>query len=100
MMTGVRASASRPSSTASRTISNAFAPVKKFWPVKLKMAISAIRRRVRTLSLRRGFGMRSSFADSVDRDSREDDCSLDGFLPVGVDANKSECRADGAEQSD
>ena len=77
MMIGVRASASSPTSTLSRVISNAFDALKKFSPVRLKMPHSI---RSATISTHSLFGNKRSRHGATNSGSRIEHCGIAGFI--------------------
>ena len=119
MMTGVSATASSPSSTLSRVtskklptreessarsaansaISPASATARQPFAVRRPAAAPRHRGQARAPGGSSARGGRT-FAHCVDRDRREDDRALDGALPVRVDAEERQRRADRAEQDD
>src|SRR5689334_13397328 len=105
---GVIATASRPTSTLTRITSKAFATLKKFGATIAKTTTSTAIAPA-SAHLDTGGGARPSRADDaraagktrrVDRDRGEDNRALQRALPLRADAEKGQCRPDGAEQHD
>src|SRR5436853_7804164 len=93
-ITGVSASARRPSSTPSRMISNPLPTEKKFGPVAAKTAISIRISRTSARSLPARFSTSISPRSPFEHNRAEDDGALNGLLPESVDAEESECGRD------
>src|SRR5690349_2044153 len=105
---GVIAIASSPTSTLTRITSKAFATLRKFGATIAKTTISTA---IAPASARldTGGGARAGRAREpraagktrrVDRDRGEDNHALQRALPLRADAEKGQCRPDGAEQHD
>src|ERR1035437_4158965 len=112
IMIGVSASASNPSSTLRRTTSKKFDRVKKFSPMRAKMAISTARASASTHSplgkqmSRHGLRWLSANdvrmfprtdAHGVHRNRRQDDAALDRPLPIRAKPQECQRRADHAQ---
>src|SRR5580704_1332776 len=114
MMTQVRASASKPSSTARRTISPALAPVRKLCAVAPNSAISERITHASTHSwLGKNRSSHGSLVDSSGEDAMflrsrpsignhadENNGALRCLFPIRIHAQKSERGADHAKQRD
>src|SRR5262249_44193645 len=124
MMTAVKANATKPTSTLRRLISNAFARVRKFWPVRPKIAHSTTRTPSNTSSFvgsqrwRHGATTPSGGAsaggdagagrdpamvlepaeDRVGGQRGQDDRTLDGLFPEWIHAEEHERGRDRAQQ--
>src|SRR5690349_3546893 len=113
IMIGVIASASRPSSTESRTTSKKFSAVKKFSPMAEKIAISAASASTSTHSplgkarSRQGLCSLSvndvcmfprRDANGIHRNRGQNDRAFDGALPIGAESQEGQRRSDDAEK--
>src|SRR5580692_5743210 len=110
-ITGVRASASNPTSTLVRISSKKFLRVKKFAAIAENTSVSASSARARDHSPFGNLGnQRLSEAGSKTSSpgprgprfqtcGRQDDYSLQRLLPISVDAEECQRRSDGAQQN-
>src|SRR5438552_7041555 len=101
MMTGVRATARKPSSMLRRSTSTAFVTVRKFWAVAEKTATSTAMATSRILGMNHDRRERSRGvprAGRVDRHGAQDDRAVKGALPIRADAEKRQTGPDGAKQ--
>src|SRR6266480_5866353 len=101
MMTGVMATASKPSSMLRRSTSTTFATVRKFWAVAEKTATSTASAASRILDTpynrrRRSRGVPGT--RRVDRHGTQNDRALNGALPVRADAEECQSGPDGAHE--